>query len=208
MGVSIAPWAVASPLTVSASLYALPAEDRVEGALAAHAAGLWVHADVILTRAPDGALVNTGVAVDTILAVAAAAPGARLDVHVIAGAPLDGRDPEVRAVLAALAAARPVRWSIDAMLSDGLADALPNGEVWTAWWPPAGGPAPAHGGVLLMLIHPGSTQAADPGLLAHAPELGAAGRPVGIDGGVTEAIAAAAGTAGVGYVVCGRALFR
>lgn len=212
--VEIAAWAGDHPSgALAASLYALPDERRLEGAHAARAAGCWLHADLILrpSRSEPGRLRNVGVAAEQVRAVAAALPGAPIDLHLILlqDPPPEVWQPQVTALVADLLEAGPTRISTSPRLLAHLDEALPalaGLQRWHELWPGLA-PTPAVDGHLLMLIEPGTKQAADPGRIAAIDRL-AAGGPVGVDGGVTREVAAKAVAGGAGYVVVGRALFQ
>ncbi len=212
--VAIAGWADDHPRgALAASLYALPDERRLEGAHAAHAAGCWLHADLILrpSRSDPGRLRNVGVAAEQVRAVAAALPEAPIDLHLILlqePSPEVWR-PQVTALVAELLEVGPARISTTPKLLAHLDEALPTLtglQRWHELWPGLE-PTGSVDGHLLMLIEPGTKQAADPERIAAIDGL-AAGGPVGVDGGVTREVAAQVVAGGAGYVVVGRALFQ
>lgn len=212
--VEIAAWVDDHPRgTLAASLYALPDERRLEGAHAARAAGCWLHADLILrpSRSHPGRLRNVGVAAEQLRAVAAALPGAPLDLHLILlqDPPPEVWRPQITALVGELLEIGPARISTSPRLLAHLDKTLPGLaglQRWHELWPGLE-PTPAVDGHLLMLIEPGTKQAADPERIASIDGLATAG-PVGVDGGVTREVAARVVAGGASYVVVGRALFQ
>ncbi|OCL30918.1 hypothetical protein BCR15_10680 [Tessaracoccus lapidicaptus] len=207
--VHLAEWARRLGVTVAASIYARPASSRRAGALAAHTAGHWVHADIILEGGGTGALVNSGVEVALVRELLAESPAMLVDVHVIVRPGAVGWETAVASVAAELRGAGVARWSaVPAVLSIlRAAGGLP-AEQWVEVWPPRDGAEipPGYGGALAMLIEPGSKGSADtstlPSLIASAP-----GVSIGVDGGVTPGVASDAIRDGATYLVIGRALF-
>lgn len=212
--VEIAAWVGDHPRgALAASLYALPDERRLEGAHAARAAGCWLHADLILrpSRGHPDRLRNVGVTAEQVRAVAAALPGAPIDLHLILlqEPPPEVWQPRVTALVAELLQVGPARISTSPRVLAHLDETLPalaGVQRWHELWPGLE-PTPAVDGHLLMLIEPGTKQAADPRRIAAIEGL-ATGAPVGVDGGVTREVAAQVVAGGGSYVVVGRALFQ
>ncbi|KTR83685.1 hypothetical protein [Leucobacter chromiiresistens] len=205
---------------VYGSLYAAPQGQREAAADRFAAAGLPIHLDVILDRDASGGLAHRGITIDELQACGARHPDSLLEVHVIvlAGAK-PGTDPEsasqlrdeiaavldVAAAIGAQRAALPAGIAGDAALTEGFRAA--GGEVWTVL-EPGDDPAPlctGATGALVMLIEPGTRDAARPELLDRIPRL-APNVQVGVDGGVDAAIARRAVALGAHHVVVGRAL--
>jgi pentose-5-phosphate-3-epimerase len=189
-------------VVLAGSIYAVMAPGRLAVAEFLADAELWIHADVIVDndahRGVDLPLIRTLV-------------GRRLgpvDVHLIAS-DLDGLLDEVcrervdritfpfeacddvGAVADQIRASGAVPWVAVAPETD-LAVVRPH--------------LPAVDGVLVMLIQPGSSDAADPRLKAKV-DSAAPLTTVGVDGGVNEANLSGYLHAGARYIVSGRALF-
>lgn len=219
--------------SVYGSLYAAPEGEREAAADRFAAAGLPMHLDVILDRDTTGALVHRGIATAEMRELGARHPDSLLEVHLIvladarhaAGTALAAElRAEISAVLEAAAAvgaqraALPAEVAGDAQLTADFRAA--GGEVWTVLEPgdepaahpaanPAAGPAAMSStgadGALVMLIEPGTRQAARPELLDRIPQL-APTVQVGVDGGVDAVIARRAIALGAHHVIVGRAL--
>ncbi|MFB9378078.1 hypothetical protein ACFFKU_09530 [Kineococcus gynurae] len=190
--------------TRAGSLYALPPSLRARAARELHAAGWWVHVDVIL--GPGGT--HTGVDPAQLKQVRRDLPRARIEVHVIA--PHRG-DAEVVPELPALLRARPQRVVLPARLcrAGHPAEALVRAAGAACWAEVDRDPPPRPwtvDGFLLMLITPGSTEPLDPARVAGAA--GLHGLPLGADGGVGRGHSALLHGAGVTHLVSGRALLR
>ncbi|CAL8969516.1 hypothetical protein PROP_00561 [Propionicimonas sp. T2.31MG-18] len=213
-GVDVAPWVgEMRTATVGASIYALPASQRIRGAHAAHEAGCWIHADVILRYRRDAGFVSVGVTLEQLEAVAAALPGAAIDVHLIllGDAPEIRRDQVIDEVAEWLERLSPTRVSAAAAVLDRigrrLRAACPDVELWGELWPaPEWAGATRLDGALVMLIEPGTKQLADPGRLGVVSRV-ARTLPVGVDGGISKNTAMDAVRSGASYLVLGRALF-
>lgn len=192
---------------MAASLYSLPSESRLDGAVAAHKEGLGIHVDVIL-RQRDGGCVNVGVSEEELRHVVRTLPEARVDIHLM-GEP-GGGEEIVGGFVRVVRDTPRVRWTgspeLLALVPD---DALARAEVWGQLWRPTPREIAQQrsAGVLVMLIEPATANEADVSQLAVCAELSQKGHRVGIDGGVTEEVAARAVEVGVSYVVSGRALF-
>ena len=200
--------------SIAGSVYAVVPGARSRAARSLHTARCWVHADIII----DSVGAERGVTSSELAQIRRDGPDAQVDVHVIVLG--DGLNPvalEVaRAVLSALPAVRPQRLTLSAALIAALAAEVDAVRAHgTALWLQVDAAAEASvvadqpakpDGVLVMLIEPGGTAAADP------QGLDAVGRfagilPVGVDGGVTSAVAASAVSRGASYIVSGRDLF-
>ncbi|TFB75395.1 hypothetical protein E3O06_06125 [Cryobacterium glaciale] len=200
--------------SIAGSVYTVVPGARTRAARSLHTAGCWVHADIII----DSVGADRGVTASELAQIRGDCPDAQIDVHVIVlGDALHPAALEVaRGALSALLAVRPQRLTLSAALIAALAtevDAVR--ALGTALWLQVDPAAAASvvtdqpvkpDGVLVMLIEPGGTAAAD----LHGLE--AVGRfagtlPVGVDGGVTGAVAALAVWRGAGYIVSGRGLF-
>lgn len=206
----IAPWLRSLGVESAASIYALPPSRRVAGGVAAASQGLWVHADLILERAADGGVKNTGVAVDDVLEILASVPAARVEVHLIVIDCSTAWNSAVSAVAEQLNGASILRWTAQSQVMEHLATLLPQAaERWIEVYAPRdnGEPAPDADGVLVMLIEPGSKNAADPAAIAVVAEHSSDGHSTGVDGGVTPEVAKAAVAAGARHIVVGRALW-
>ncbi|MEV7342174.1 hypothetical protein [Streptomyces sp. NPDC093544] len=190
--------------TLAGSIYAVAEADRLAAAERLGRAGLWIHADVIIDdrthRGVDLSLVRT-------LAERRIGP---LDIHVIAPE-LDGLIDEICAQevdrvtfpFESCADYTAVADTAERIRASGAA-------AWLAVAPATELSAvrPCFDlldGLLVMLIEPGSTGAADPALATKAgqarPSL-----PAGVDGGVDARNLGACLQAGAEYVVSGRAL--
>lgn len=207
--ISLASWTESLPAEVGASIYALEPARRLAGGLAAHAAGMWVHADIILQPGSGRGFVNTGVSVSEVLGLLEAVPDARVDVHLMVLAPGPGWERAVDDVAARLARTSVLRWSARPAVLGRLHHLLSEGaqrwvEVRSAAECDA---APGSDGFLVMLIEPGSKGTADPGATDHVAVIAAGGAQVGVDGGVTPEVAEAAVAAGASHLVVGRALW-
>lgn len=210
VNVRLAAWAETLKATIAASIYPLPPQDRVRGARAAHAAGHWVHADVILQQGPGRKVVNIGVEVDQIKECLRQVPDMRLDVHLMVLPGTQCWEQAVDQVAADLAGAAVSRWSGSPTVLARLTPHLQVGcEKWVELWPPRDGATapPEATGVLAMLIEPGTKGMADPATIDILASLGK-DTLVGVDGGVTPTVASLALTAGASYLVVGRALFE
>jgi pentose-5-phosphate-3-epimerase len=190
---------------LAGSIYAVPKPDRLAVAEVLAAAGLWIHADVIVAddthRGVDIALVRT-------LVARGLGP---VDVHLIA-ADMDGVLEEVCRTRAdritfpfeACAGITGVAAVAERIRSAGAAP-------WVAVAPDTDLVEvelclPVVDGALVMLIEPGSSEDADPCLEKKVAAIGPL-IPVGVDGGVNEANLPACLGAGARYIVSGRALF-
>ncbi|SDQ05551.1 ribulose-phosphate 3-epimerase [Leucobacter chromiiresistens] len=205
---------------VYGSLYAAPQGEREAAADRFADAGLPMHLDVILDRDAHGEPAHRGITIAELRACGARHPDSLLEVHliVLTGAQ-HGAGPEfasrlraeiaavleVAAAIGAQRAALPVDIASDAALTEAFRAA--GGEVWTVL-APGDDPAPLRAdatGALIMLIEPGTRDAARPELLDRIPRL-APNVQVGVDGGVDAAIARRAIALGAHHVVVGRAL--
>jgi len=206
--VHLADWHRRLPgLGVAGSLYAVAPSHRLEAAALLHRAGCRVHVDVIV-----GSEGHVGVTFAELAAVRAALPSAVVDLHLIVLGPPDPdveREALEKAVTLGLATVTltggQVRRHADRvrrLRADGVG-------VWEQVAPGAD-ELEAPGlvdGALVMLITPGTREAADLDRLGVVERLGSR-LPVGVDGGVTGAVAQRCREAGAAYVVSGRALLR
>jgi 2-desacetyl-2-hydroxyethyl bacteriochlorophyllide A dehydrogenase len=195
------------------SLFAVADADRVAVAAALAARDRWVHVDVILSA--DGSW--HGVPAQTLVAVRHALPHARVEVHLIDldGGPGRPRPDRVDDALATVLPQRPQRVVLPAHRCSHGDPALrmvraAGAQAWVEVRPGADLPrvqANLHlvDGALVMLIDPGTREAAD---LRHldAVRTLAPHTPVGVDGGVGPANVAACLAAGATHLVSGRGL--
>ncbi|MFD5599245.1 hypothetical protein ACFWHR_04225 [Leucobacter sp. NPDC058333] len=224
--------------TVYGSLYAVAPAERDAAADRFVATGLPIHIDVILDRdasgtgpALSGSLVHRGIDPDALLRLGERHPDSLLEVHLIviggaggaaAAAETVLRDEVARVLsiagrIGVQRVALPAHLAADTSLTDEFrAD---GGDVWAVVEPddalheldalsaPSGSGAIT--GALVMLIEPGTSQAARPELLDRVAELAelAPALHVSVDGGVDVAIATRAIELGVHHVIVGRALF-
>ena len=194
------------PVAVGGSLYALPGPLRLAGAEALTSCRCRVHADIII--GPDGD--HRGVTFTELTTIRGQVPAARLDLHLIALS-----DPRVEDEQQALQAAADLaadaitltpaainrhRTQVEQLRATGV-------QVW-AEVPPTHTAADVPDQIdatLVMLIEPGTTNAADLTQLDKISDL-ARNRPVGVDGGVTRFIAPDCRLRGATYLVSGRDL--
>jgi pentose-5-phosphate-3-epimerase len=211
-GAVVQPWDTPADVSTAGSLYALPPESRPAAAALLHARGHWVHVDVLTA----GGQVVGGVAVETLAAVRAALPAARVEVHVIelgAGAVAPAPDD----LLERLLAARPQRLVLPPVWCAAASPASRRirrhgGELWAEVAPGVDVDVvreltDAVDGVLVMLIQAGTREAADLSRLETVRRL-AEHLPVGVDGGVRPEHTAACLEAGAVHLVSGRALLQ
>ena len=202
---ALAPWHTDFPGLLAGSVYAAPGS-RLSAAQALAEADLAVHIDVMAGAEglPDG------VSLAELRTISTAIDTRRIGVHLI------GSDDFVDAVLPTVLEERPgvvfLPWQA---FSAERADAIRaiGGSAWIAvWreWDGLGDPQwPSEpDGVLVMLIEPGSRDPArlDRISLVTACTARLTDMPVGVDGGVTEDVAALCAAAGAGHMVVGRAL--
>ncbi|MCT9080874.1 beta/alpha barrel domain-containing protein [Streptomyces fulvoviolaceus] len=192
-------------VTLAGSIYAVAEADRPVTAEHLGRAGLWIHADVIMND-----LAHRGVDLSLVRSLSERGIGP-LDVHVIA--------PELDVLIDEICAQKVDRVTFPFESCPSL-DAVANtaerirSSGAAAWLAVAPGTELAEirpcfetiDGLLVMLIEPGSTGAADPTLAARAGQTGP-DLPAGVDGGVDAANLGACLDAGASYVVSGRALF-
>lgn len=209
MSVRIAPWAQEFVGTgLAGSLFAVDSADRIDAARRLDSAGFAVHADVIIGA--DGALV--GVTPDEVRAVRERVPNARLDLHLIvhpaaSGAISSALDSVIALGLSTaaerLTVSTDVLRSHPAVVQDARRAGLP------VWCELLMGDTAADlddtDGRLVMLITPGSTDAADPAAMSLARTFRGI-TAVGVDGGVTHELAREAADLGAVPIVSGRAL--
>jgi len=210
-GVALEPWHRAfGDHVVGGSVYAVEPRLRVEAAVQLTAANCRVHADIIL--GPDDR--HRGVSWDELAAIRQAAPTARIDLHLIAqGNSMDTvrLAEERRAIETAVqigAEFITVSTRCLSLHATALTAARAAGtNLWLEVPPHTPGaeePGLAIDGVLVMLIEPGTKQAAN--LANLEMERLARTVPVGVDGGVTRKIAAKCLQLGARYTISGRDL--
>lgn len=187
---------------LSASLYAVAPQARMPAAGRVGRGGHWLHADLL----GDG-LAPTGVGLDLIgdLRIAGLGP---IDVHLMT--------TSTRAAIDAVleVGVQRITWQFEAGLDVAeTAEAIRAKDVspWLAVAPTTSLAllAPVLGavdGILVMLIEPGTQQAADLTRLDDVTALSAE-LPVGVDGGLDDVGLGRALDAGARYCVVGRALF-
>ena len=209
---------------VYGSLYAAPEAERDEVADRFALAELPIHLDVIIEVAPSGHVTHRGITPAQLLALGSRLPDALLEVHLIvlgdAGggsrSALDGAVAEVLHVarrIGAQCVALPRAWADDPELTAAFREA--GGAVWLVIEPGDDAAEMALvaeteaqsqiSGALIMLIAPGTREAARPELLDRLAQLGP-GLRAAVDGGVDAAIAARAFALGAHHVIVGRAL--
>jgi ribulose-phosphate 3-epimerase len=183
---------------LAGSLYAVPPDGRQDIARLLERERLWLHADVF---ADPAAGVDLGLIAE--LAEAGVGP---IDVHLLTAEALNALPVICRPGIARVTfpfegvpdIARQVR-ACGAQAWLALAPATTVAEAAEA--------AREVDGLLVMLLEPGTQDAADLGLLAKVQTAGPRA-PVGADGGIGEHNLTSVLQAGAGYVVIGRGLFR
>jgi pentose-5-phosphate-3-epimerase len=210
--VALQPWYRAfDDHVVGGSVYAVKPELRVDAAVQLTAANCRVHADVIL--GPDNR--HRGVSWHELAAIRQAAPTARIDLHLIA----PGRSTDTvrlaeerRAIETAVQIGAEFITVNNRCLSrhaTALTTARAAGtNLWLEVPPDEPGTdeqGTAVDGILVMLIEPGTKQAAN---LAHLEKVQRLAQtvPVAVDGGVTRKIAAKCLQLGARYAISGRDL--
>ncbi|MEU6608361.1 hypothetical protein ABZ922_25420 [Streptomyces shenzhenensis] len=198
------------PFTVGGSLYAVPPAHRAATALALADRQCRVHVDVIID--PRGR--SIGVGREELAAARVAAPGARLDLHLIldpaltddTAADLLGAITQDAVRLGAEAVTmNPARATRHPMVVDRLR------RAGISLWFEHGASRPidvtAGGadGALVMFIPPGTKQAADPLMLTEVARLSPT-LPTAVDGGITADLASRCAAEGATYIVAGRSL--
>lgn len=211
-GLGLASWAGSfAPGTISGSVYAVPAANRLQAARLLTSHGHRVHVDLIIDA--DGS--HAGVTPEELLLMHKTSPGARFDVHLILP-PGDMKRPVWSAAEASIRAAANVKAEFFALaprvmpdFADALEDLRTKGvPIWAEV--PIGDDLTGirrADGALVMLIESGTRSPADRTQLRKVARL-ARNTPVGIDGGVTAAVAAEGLEAGAEVIVSGRALFE
>ncbi|MEW9870704.1 hypothetical protein [Arthrobacter sp. HS15c] len=211
-GLGLARWAGNfAPGTISGSVYAVPAANRIHAARLLTGHGHRVHVDLIV--AADGT--HTGVTPEQLLLMRQAVPDARFDVHLILPS-TDMNGPARSASETAIRAAGSVNAEFFALAPRLLHDLIDDLEdlrtkevpIWAevAIGDDLTGLRRADG-ALVMLIESGTKNVADRSQLRKVVRL-AGTTPVGIDGGVTAAVAAEGLLAGADVIISGRALFE
>jgi pentose-5-phosphate-3-epimerase len=211
-GVALQPWYRAfGDHIVGGSVYAVKPELRVDAAVRLAAANCRVHADIILGL--DNR--HRGVSWDELAAIRRAAPTAKIDLHLIApGSSTDtvGLAEERRAIETAVQIGAEFITVNNRCLSrhgSALTAARAAGtNLWLEVPPDEAGTdeqALTIDGLLVMLIEPGTKQAAN---LAHLEKVEYLAQtvPVAVDGGVTRKIAAKCLQLGARYAISGRDL--
>jgi len=185
---------------LAGSLYAVPPDGRPDIARLLAREKLWVHADVF---ADPAAGVDLGLITE--LADAGVGP---IDVHVLTAEALNALPVICRPGIARVTF--PFEGAPDIA---GIARQVRacGAEAWLALAPAttvaeAAGAAKDVDGLLVMLLEPGTQDAADLGLLVKVQAAGTRA-PVGADGGIGEHNLTSVLRAGAGYVVIGRGLF-
>jgi len=204
---ALAPWHAGFPGLLAGSVYAAPGSKLCAAQTLADT-GLGVHIDVM--AGCEG--LPAGVSLTELQTISTAIDTHRVGVHLI------GSDDFVDAVLPTVLAERPgvvfLPWQA---FSPERADAIraAGGSAWIAvWreWDGLGDPQwPSEpDGVLVMLIEPGSLDRCrlDRINLVTACTARFTDMPVGVDGGVTEDVAALCAAAGARHMVVGRALLQ
>ncbi|GAB3618471.1 hypothetical protein GCM10027416_30280 [Okibacterium endophyticum] len=217
--IAVEPWHNSHKGLVSASLYAVPADARPAAAEAIHRAGCRMHADLIISPAEQGGWSHSGVSPEHLREVRARVPEAHLDVHLIVVCPALPLPDELlhacETALGDLAEVRPQSIAVSEQILDAFGDRLrtlrsEGVALWLELTPAQSALTAVDrrddiDGALVMLIPPGTTEQAHPGLLQKVAQL-SPHLSTGVDGGVTPAIAARAAEAGASYIVSGRAL--
>ncbi|MEW1718327.1 hypothetical protein [Streptomyces sp. NPDC093109] len=198
------------PFTVGGSLYAVPPAHRATTAAALAARDCRVHVDIIVDATGRG----LGVSGRELAAARAAAPHARIDLHLIAA---DTLPAALAAELVEETVATAVRAGAEAVTMDlarigghpAAIDTLHRGGValWLEHTPRARvlELPPGIDGALVMFIPPGTKQSADPSMLTEVTRL-AAMLPTAVDGGITGPVAERCADQGASYIVAGRSL--
>jgi ribulose-phosphate 3-epimerase len=192
--------------TLAGSIYAVAEADRLAAARRLEHAGLWIHADVIMD---DGT--HRGIELSLVRTLCERRIGP-LDIHVIAPE-LDGLIDEICAQKVDRVTFPFESCSDYAAVADTAEQVRASGAAaWLAVAPATelASVRPCFDlvdGLLVMLIEPGSTGAADPTLATRAGQTRRV-LPVGVDGGVNSVNLGACLQAGADYVVSGRALFH
>lgn len=192
--------------TLAGSIYAVAEADRLAAAQRLERAGLWIHADVIID---DGT--HRGVDLSLVRTLAERRIGP-LDIHVIAPQ-LDGLIDEVCAQKVDRVTFPFESCADHTAVADTAEQIRASGA--TAWLAlaPATDLAAVQpcfemlDGLLIMLIEPGTTGAADPALATKAGQTRHA-LPAGVDGGINADNLATCLQSGADYIVSGRALFH
>ncbi|SNT35782.1 hypothetical protein [Rhodococcoides kyotonense] len=195
MKLSLAPWYAGHETYLAGSVYTAAPGFRAETARTLVDAGIAVHADVM---APHEGL-PSGVTVEELAELAAIVPRELLGIHLIGTA--EGVEPLLPLVPDCA----------DLYVPYGIHVDRPTTRIWAALWDEFGANIPAadefdgYDGLLIMLLEPGTSGAADPSRLALSRVL-APHIAVAVDGGVTPELIPQCLDAGVSTVVVGRAL--
>ncbi|AXG81658.1 beta/alpha barrel domain-containing protein [Streptomyces paludis] len=198
------------PFTVGGSLYAVPPAHRAATAAALAARDCRVHIDIIVDATGRG----LGVSARELAEARAAAPYARIDLHLIVA---DTLPAALAAEVVGETVATALRTGAEAVTMDlarigrhpAAVEALHRGGValWLEHTPRARvlEVPPGVDGALVMFIPPGTKQSADPSMLTEVGRL-AATLPTAVDGGITAPVAARCAERGAAYIVAGRSL--
>lgn len=196
MTVALAPWHVGIEEHLSGSIFASTPGRRIDAARALVAAGIGVHVDVM---APGEGLPE-GVTAEELAELAEELPAACLDVHLI-GSP-DG----ARALLPSIPECRVLHVPFGVHADTA-------GQLWAAVWNEldaatvTASDIAGYDGVLVMLLEPGTSGAADPARLALVESMSGF-VAAGVDGGVTPDLIPHCRSAGATTIVVGRALLE
>lgn len=194
MSVTLAPWHSGLEAHLAGSVYASSPGRRIDAARALVGADISVHVDVM---APGEGL-PTGIDDDELAELAAAVPRDMLGIHLI------GSAVGVQALLPSIPACG------DLYLPIGIHDERGT-RTWGAVWDefddtlPTDADVDGYHGILVMLLEPGTSGAADPKRLALVERFSARS-VVAVDGGVTPELVPRCRTAGASTMVVGRAL--
>lgn len=194
MSLALAPWHVDHVIHLAGSIYAAAPGRRVDAARALVDAGIAVHVDVMV---PNEGLPR-GIDVDELDDIAAQVPTDMLGVHLI------GSASGIRGLLPSIPECA------DLYLPIGIRDRRAT-RLWAAVWDEFDDSAPTeadldgYDGVLVMLLEPGTSGAADLSRLALV-EAFSRRTAVTVDGGVTPESIPRCRSAGATTLVVGRAL--
>lgn len=190
MTVTLAPWHSGLEQYLAGSIYACRRDLRVNAARTLVDAGISVHVDVMI----PGEGLPTGVTVDELHELADVIPRERLGVHLI------GSATGVEALLPSIPECG------DLYLPLGV-HTTRDARTWAAIWDESTSNVDLDGydGVLVMLLEPGTSGAADPSRIALVERLSQQ-YDVTVDGGVTPELVPFCLSAGAKTLVVGRAL--
>ncbi|WP_338890391.1 hypothetical protein [Rhodococcus sovatensis] len=195
MSLALAPWHVDHVAHLAGSIYAAAPGRRVDAARALVDAGIAVHVDVMVPN--EGP--PRGIDVAELDDIAAQVPPDMLGIHLI------GSASGVRRLLPSIPECA------DLYLPIGIRDRRVATRLWAAVWDEFDDSAPAeadldgYDGVLVMLLEPGTSGAADLSRLALV-ETFSRRTAVTVDGGVTPESIDRCRSAGATTLVVGRAI--